>query len=150
VADLARLLAKPDVEIAAVDLMGAQLVATAAESEHIDQRARQQYEDRVRELVGEIERAEDDNDIGTVDRLRLELDVLVDELTRSTGLGGRSRTSAAPAERARSAVTQRIRGAIKRITEHDAALGKHLDAAITTGVYCRYSAGDVRWTIDVD
>lgn len=147
--DLARLLASPDVEIASVDLMGAQLVATAAESEHIDQRARQQYEDRVRELMTEIEQAEDSHDIGTVDRLRLEMDLLVDELTRSTGLGGRSRMSAAPAEKARSAVTQRIRGAIKRIAEHDAVLGDHLDMRISTGVYCRYTSDDISWTIEV-
>lgn len=148
--DLARLVGRPDVEIAAVDLMEAGLVATAAESAHIDRQARRNYEERVRELAAEIERADADNDIGTAERLREEMDLIVDELTRSTGLGGRSRTGSTPGEKARSAVTQRIRGAIKRIGEHDPALGRHLDTNVTTGIFCSYADAGIEWIVELD
>jgi len=42
------------------------------------------------------------------------------------------------AERARLAVTKRVKAAIKRIAEHDAALGHHLATTIKTGQRCAY------------
>jgi hypothetical protein len=54
------------------------------------------------------------------------------------GLGGRDRSTASNAERARVSVTRAIRSAIERIGEQNPALGTHLDAAIRTGTYCSY------------
>jgi hypothetical protein len=42
-------------------------------------------------------------------------------------------------QRARSAVSKRIRAAVGRITEHHLALGRHLSACVHTGAECRYS-----------
>jgi hypothetical protein len=60
------------------------------------------------------------------------------ELGRAVGLGGRSRRAGGAAERARSAVQRRIKNAIGRIGEHDAALAALLSRTVRTGNYCIY------------
>ncbi len=141
VADLVELLTHPGREISSLDLMGAGVVAST-ESEHLDATARRDYERRIRELQEDIVRAEDDHDLGTAEKHRVEMDLLVDQLTAAMGLGGRSRTTSDPAERARSAVTQRVRSTLKRVREHHPALGAHLDRSVTTGLFCRYEPDD--------
>ena len=135
--DLSRLLAQADREIHVLDLVGA---ATDGQSAlpAIDDEARRSYESRVRELQADIELAEDRHDIGQVERLQLELDAIVDELTGSLGLGGRTRTTGGDAERARSAVTRRVRETIRRISDEHEVLGRHLDVSVQTGVFCSY------------
>ena len=54
----------------------------------------------------------------------------------------------ADAERARLAVTKRVKAAIKRIAEHDASLGHYLATTIKTGQQCAYlpdPAQPVEW-----
>ena len=43
-----------------------------------------------------------------------------------------------PAERARRAVTNRIRDALARIETGQSALGRHLRTSIRTGTFCSY------------
>ncbi len=146
-ADLARLLAAPGRELHVLDLAGATGTEQSGLST-IDEEARRAYEGRVRELQADLEAAEADNDMGQVERLQVELDAVVDQLAAGLGLAGRTRTTGGDAERARSAVTRRIRDAISRITaEHD-TLGRHLDGAIRTGVFCSYQPEiDPGWTV---
>ena len=66
------------------------------------------------------------------------MDALVDHLTAALGLGGRARRSGGSAERARSAVTQRIRSTIRGVDDVHPEFARHLAAAITTGTYCVY------------
>ena len=96
------------------------------------------FEQRIRDLQADIDAAEAHNDYTRADRARAELDTLVDHLTAALGLGGRSRQGGGTAERARSAVTQRIRSTIRRLGEAHPELGRHLEASITTGTYCVY------------
>jgi hypothetical protein len=42
------------------------------------------------------------------------------------------------AERARKAVTARIRDAIRRVAEAHPEFGAHLDRSVRTGTVCRY------------
>jgi hypothetical protein len=42
-------------------------------------------------------------------------------------------------ERLRQSVTKRIREAIRKIREHDRALGMHLQIAVRTGMFCVYT-----------
>ena len=63
------------------------------------------------------------------------------QLLRDSGLGGRERRSGSAAERARVAVTRRIRDAIKRISAEAPELGKHLDRSVRTGRFCSYQPG---------
>jgi hypothetical protein len=67
-----------------------------------------------------------------------ERDVLVRELARAFGLGGRERRAASASERARAAVTRAVRQAMARIAEHHPEMGEHLSRTIRTGTYCAY------------
>jgi predicted ATPase len=136
-ADIARLLAAPGTDVHCLDLAGA-VVEDRSTGEVIDDRARREYEQRVRELYAEIEEAEADADLHRADRARAELDAIVDHLTAALGLGGRARRHTDSVERARSAVTQRIRSTVKRLRSSHPSLAAHLDASIQTGIYCRY------------
>jgi hypothetical protein len=64
---------------------------------------------------------------------------LLEEMRKATGLGGRARKMGDAAERARSAVTWRIRNAIKKIEPAHSALARHLANSIKTGVFCSYT-----------
>ncbi len=107
----------------------------------LDQRARTAYRARLAELGEDLDEAVAQNDEGRAMRLRAETEILTRELVRSTGLGGRGRRIAGPAERARVNVTRTIRDAIRRITAHDAAIGRHLATKVRTGTFCTYDPG---------
>ncbi|MDJ0925739.1 MAG: hypothetical protein QNJ77_14380 [Acidimicrobiia bacterium] len=136
-ADLATLLSRPGVEVAALDLMDAGVVSGDA-GPSSDAAARKQYESRIRSLQDDIDEAEAAGDSYRAERAREELDALVDHLTAAYGLGGKERASGQPAEKARSAVTWRIRSSIKKITAAHPALGDHLDRSVKTGRFCAY------------
>jgi predicted ATPase len=136
-ADIGRLLGAPGREIHCLELMGAG-VEQGSTGEAVDDTARRQYEHRIRELQADIDDADRDNDYARADRAREELDTLVDHLTAALGLGGRGRRAGGSAERARSAVTQRIRSTVRRLASSHPELGRHLEVSITTGTYCVY------------
>jgi len=136
--DIERLLGSGDEEIHCTGLLGA-VSETGTADEAMDSRARAEYAARIRELQSELSEAEDSNDSGRAETIRAELDPLIDHLTKSMGLGGRSRKLAAPAERARSAVTWRIRSAIGKIEAVHPSLGRHFANSIRTGTFCSYA-----------
>ena len=105
----------------------------------IDPRAKQEYRARIEALRADLEEARRFNDEERAAMLEEELDALVGELSRAAGLGGRSRPSAAPAERARVNVTKAIRTAIKLIERESPALAGHLSASVRTGRFCSYA-----------
>jgi len=145
--DLATLLAAPGGEVHCLDLVGG-AVEQPATGAVVDTTARRQYEARIRELQADIDEADRHHDIGRADRSRAELDALVDHLTAALGIGGKARTPGATAERARSAVTHRIRSAVDRITDSHPALGRHLRRSLSTGTYCSYRPDPpVRWHV---
>jgi TolB-like protein len=136
--DLARLLATPGEEVHCTEMMGTPDSMSDQETA-IDEKARQAYTQRIRDLHSKIAAAEEMNDLGRREKLSAELDQLTEHLTKALGLGQRVRPLNAPAERARAAVTWRIRNAIKKITAAHPALGHHLDQAIRTGNFCAYT-----------
>ena len=71
------------------------------------------------------------------------------ELRRAAGLGGRGRgLGTSTSERARKAVTARIRDAIHRVGAVLPELGAHLDRSVLTGTTCRYAPTEpVTWTV---
>ena len=93
---------------------------------------------RLAELQREIDDADRDNDPARGSRAREEMDALVEALAGALGLGGRSRSLGSATERARSAVTWRIRSAVRKIATVHPALGRHLENSIRTGTYCSY------------
>jgi len=145
--DLASLLAQPGVGIHCLELSGS---PQEQESSHdtLDTEARRSYRERIEQLESELNRADRDHDQASVDRLTSERDAIVDELLRTTGLAGRDRQLGDRADRARSAVTWRIRSAIKKISAAHPRLGQHLANSVRTGVFCVYEPeGPVDWRL---
>jgi len=136
--DLAALLARPGEERHCLELAG-RPAELAAQHDVLDERARREYRARLQELQREIDEADRDHDPARGARAREEMDALVDALSGALGLGGRSRALGSAAERARSAVTWRIRSAIKKIAAVHPSLGRHLENSVRTGTYCVYS-----------
>jgi hypothetical protein len=80
-------------------------------------------------------------------RAQQELDFLTGELTAAYGLRG-PRRAGDPAEKARSAVTARIRTAIARIGDAHPGLGSHLSGSVRTGRFCSYRPdGATAWRV---
>jgi tetratricopeptide (TPR) repeat protein len=139
---LATLLSNPGYEVAALELatgsgLSAQL-APASEYPLIDDTARRAYRARLRELQSDIDEYEEMNDSFRVERLRVEYDWLVAELTAASGLSGRTRHFASSEERARISVGKAIRRAIGNIAKSQPELGVELEATIHTGLKCTY------------
>jgi predicted ATPase len=145
--DLARLVSVPGHEISALDLMEAEVVQNST-GPLIDRRARAAYEERIRELQAEVDDAEIANDPARAARATAELEALLEQLMHAHGLGGKTRGSGDTAERARSAVTWRIRAAIDRISAEDPDLGDHLQRSVRTGRFCAYEPHpEVSWQV---
>jgi TolB-like protein/tetratricopeptide (TPR) repeat protein len=136
--DLAELLARPEARIHCLELAG-RSTEPRGDDPVLDARARQELGARARELEEEIDEADRLNDRGRAERAREELDHIVTALADALGLGGRSRRLGSAAERARSAVTWRLRNAIRKIATAHPGLGRHLDNTIRTGTYCAYT-----------
>jgi hypothetical protein len=136
-ADVARLLAQPGVEVHCLELADRPAEPSPGDVV-LDDRARREIRARAVELQREIDDADAAHDLGRAERAREELDHLVDSLAGATGLRGRARGLGSPAERARSAVTWRIRSAIKKVMAAHPRLGRHLNNAVRTGHFCLY------------
>lgn len=137
---LAKLIAVPDKDVHVLDLVGSPTLADAGDAgPQLDNKARDEYRQRVAELQEELEDAVSLSDTGRADAVREELDFITRELSRAYGLGGRDRPSGSAAERARVNVRRRLKDAIKRIGEQLPDAGRYLENTIKTGRYCRYS-----------
>jgi pimeloyl-ACP methyl ester carboxylesterase len=161
--DLGRLLAEPGREFHVLDLMaegtGARSIPPSQAAEAglavegrgepvIDQAARAQYRRRISELEQELEEAQERGGGDAKVAAREELDALLEELTAAYGLAGRPRRSPDPVERARKAVSRRLRHAMSRIAGVHPRLGRHLAASIRTGVFCSYQPErDIVWSV---
>ncbi len=159
--DLHALLARPGTAVAALDLAarpaGHRAGASAGPDalhppsdtgEVIDAQARAAYRQRLRELEEAAAEADAAADIERSAHIAAERDALVDALTGAYGLGGRVRRSGSAAERARTAVTARIRDAIRRIGDAHPDLGRHLARSVRTGTFCVYEPDQpVRWSL---
>ncbi len=148
--DLAVLISRPGIEVHCLDLVGAGATSPASIDDEpagrpahlgevVDAQARRAYELRIRELQAQLDEQPDHPD---AERWQREMDFLVAELAAAYGLGKRPRRAGDPVEKARSAVTWRIRHAIRRISELHPALGMHLKHSVRTGRYCVYQPDD--------
>ena len=138
-ADLHVLLGRPGQSVEALELYaGPEAPRPPAEDPVADRRALSEYRSRLSELAAELEQAEQRGDFEWSHRVQAEQEALLEHLGQITGLGGRVRTSACPAERARKAVSARIRDAIIKVEGHHPELAAHLAAAVSTGATCMY------------
>jgi eukaryotic-like serine/threonine-protein kinase len=116
----------------------------------VDGKARDAYRRRLADLRGEVDEAERMHDHGRAERAREELERIEGELGAALGLGGRSRSAGGTDERARWAVTKRIKAAIERVRAVHPSLGRHLATAIATGSICAYQPEperQIRWQL---
>jgi hypothetical protein len=148
---LATLLTNPSRPIPALELAGA-LPGLAAAPAHpvLDRRARTEYRRRVADLTARVSTAEAAGDTGAAARMRAEIEVLVDELRRVTGRGGRTRAFTDAAERARTAVRTAITRAITEIADAEPAVAALLRDTVATGTTCCYTPDrthPVQWTL---
>lgn len=157
--DLGRLLAEPGRPFPAVDLAagaGTVLHDHAEEGLHapgdlgevVDAQARAAYRRRLAELEEEIDDADRAADIGRSARASAEKDALVAQLAAAYGLAGRPRRAGDPAERARQAVTARVRDALGRVETAHPDLGRHLRRSVRTGRICVYEPDSpITWSV---
>jgi adenylate cyclase len=159
---IARLLQEPDRDVHALDLVAGGPPARA-DGPHdpeivvgglgdagtvLDGAAKTAYRARLDDLRSELAEAESFGDLGRIESLRHEIDLLSQQLAAAVGLGGRDRRVSSAVERARVNVTRAISDAIGRVREHSPLLARHLDASIRTGTFCTYQPpdpSDVRW-----
>jgi tetratricopeptide (TPR) repeat protein len=110
-----------------------------------DARARAEYRRRAAELHDELAEAERRNDIGRTARLRMEIDQIGAELASAYGMGLERRANDA-VERARKAVTNRIRSVLDHVKREHPALARHLTTSFKLGTWCTYEpAPPVDW-----
>ena len=123
----------------------------AVETDLLDERALAEYRSRITELQQDIDEADHNNDAERSARLHEEFDFLVEELQRSTGVGGKSRQTTGAAERARVRVTKSLRTAIGRVADASPRIGGHLENTINTGLFCAYEPDEltqIEWHIE--
>jgi hypothetical protein len=147
-ADLAVLLARPHADVHVLELAGAGPHDRTVDV-LLDGHARAAYRRRLGELDDEVRTARERRDVGLLARLQEQRTALADELRRATGLAGRPRSlGTSTSERARKAVTARLREAISRIEAVLPELGAHLDRSVVTGLRCRYEPErDITWSL---
>src|SRR5262249_33539663 len=138
-------------EIHALDLMSeGSPTVTAPGIETLDEQARAAYRARIVELDAALESADARGDARASEQLAAERSALLDELGARSAPGGRPRRAGGTADRARSAVTQRIKDAVARIAREPPEAGRPLQRAVRTGTACVYEPdGPVRWTVEL-
>jgi hypothetical protein len=104
----------------------------------LDGQAKASYRARLLELAEDLTEATSWSDAGRVARINDEIEFLTRELTGAMGLGGRDRTAASDAERARVNITRAIHSTLARIRTYDSPFADHLDVTVHTGMYCSY------------
>ena len=77
-----------------------------------------------------------------------ELEFVARELSAAYGVGGRARKVADASERARKAVTNRIRDSIAKLDKDNRTLARHLANSIKLGTFCSYTPErPVEWAL---
>jgi hypothetical protein len=146
--DLAFLLARPDQAVSVLELSGdtpapAGVVRGAPA---LDERARREIRERLRDLDAEVDEAEANNDVARAAAAREQRQQLAEAVARDLGLAGRSRRIGDPIERARKTVSTRIRRTIASVGRTHPELGRHLERSIDTGAWCAYRPAEpVTW-----
>nr|WP_242528041.1 hypothetical protein [Muricauda sp. CAU 1633] len=144
--DIAKLLEQPEEQIHSAVLMG--VVLETGGTSLIDDQAMKEYKNKLRSLKMDISDAEEMGLYERADSLREEYEALVEHLSQVTGLSNKIRKTGSSVEKARAAVTWRIRSSIKKIEKVHPKLAKHLTNSIKTGTCCSYEPETPHeWTV---
>jgi TolB-like protein/tetratricopeptide (TPR) repeat protein len=105
----------------------------------IDEISKKQYQAKILSLQEDLTEAENVQDYQRYAKIQEEYDTLLKHVSASLGLQGKTRKAGGNIEKARSAVTWRIRHAISKIEKEHPRLGSHLSYSIRTGTFCSYA-----------
>lgn len=152
--DLHTLLGSPGTEVPAVRLLAPEAGETAVAARRLggdpvlDETAKSAYRRRLDNLDAEIDEATELGQDTRAAELDREREALLSELRTAAGLGGRTRRLGDEAERARKAVTARIRDTLRKLADSHPELAEHLNNRVTTGTSCRYAPEpEPRWRL---
>lgn len=153
--DLAVLLSRPFHDVHVLELASPNPHLAAAADHNapmLDGTALATYRRRLAKLDEEEASAVHHDEAELLRRVDAERAALRAELRSATRLGGRRRDlGGAAAERARKAVSARLREATRRIGQAIPELGAHLDRSLITGTSCRYApAEELTWIIQTN
>lgn len=136
--DLTKLVSQPGRAIHCLELMGSPVVLEG-KTLLFDEKAKKQYQHKILELQAELSEAEASNDLERAVVVQKQYDDLLGHLSKGLGLQGKIRQTNNGVEKARLAVTWRIRKAIQTIEKAHPALGRHLKVSVKTGTFCTYN-----------
>ncbi|HEX2133854.1 MAG TPA: AAA family ATPase [Actinophytocola sp.] len=152
--DLHVLLSSPGTEVPATRLLnpagGEEVVAASrlGGDDVLDDAAKAAYRKRLSQLDDEIDAATLSGADTRAAALDEERDALLAELRAAAGLGGRTRRLGDEAERARKAVTARIRDTLRKLDDRHPELAAHLRDSVSTGATCGYAPAEpVAWRL---
>jgi len=126
-----------------MEVQNGPLAQSHHEEPFLDPRAFKEFRDRLKSIEEELAAAQQVNDLGRCEALLPEKEKLLEVLNSATGLGGRARRTASPAEKARINVTRTLRSALGAIRQQAPSLGAYLDRHVETGRTCRYEPDHV-------
>ena len=145
--DIHKLISLNGKEVHCMHLMGGGSISEST-SYTMDDKAKAAYKDKIAELKEDIDEALEMNDHVRAGNLQDEYDQIVDHLSKSMGLGGKQRKTNDQSDKARSAVTWRIRSTIKKINESHNSFAEHLSSSVKTGTFCSYKPhSKIEWIL---
>jgi len=144
--DLSKLIANPGKEWHCTELADAGI---STESIGLtDKKALKEIMHEAQQIEEALEQAHAVSDSSEIERLQNEYDQLIRYASSSIDQKGRIRRQGNIADRARSAVTQRIKTSIQRLEGISPALAEHLRSGVRTGNYCSYRPTvSVNWSV---
>jgi len=143
--DIAALLSAHGAEVHVLDLLGVAGPKLRADPV-LDDTAKTHYKTRLKQLAEQLDAADARGDETLAQQLTAEQQALLAELTRASGLGGRSRRLGDTSERARKTVGARIRDTLSKIERAHPDLAAHLRESLQLGTTCSYTpAQPTRW-----
>jgi hypothetical protein len=96
------------------------------------------YRERLRGLQEDLAEAERHNDVAWKMTIQAEMEALTEALSVVYGTGKYARSAADATEKARKAVTNRIRAVLAKLQPIHPSLWQHLFTSLKTGTFCVY------------
>lgn len=106
--------------------------------ELLDDQARREYQQRIKDLKRDAEIAKELGDTQRMEQIRAEYEFLDDQITGATAIRGRPRRFAASGDKLRVSVRKSTAKAIEVISQRMPDIGEHLKASISFGFKCCY------------
>ena len=134
------------ISAAQLDENGLETSSTDDRQPVLDEKAKQEYKDKLESLQDEREQAEQLGDEKRLERINKKTDAIRRELNSALSLYGKDRIFSTESERCRKRVTEAIRTSLVKLRTNHKELGEHLGASIKTGGYCSYtSQEEISW-----